>query len=172
MVKKSYALFLIAASFISLAWADETQQAALNHQTAPDCQAPILGEQEQLNLSNYRGKVVYMDFWASWCPPCRISLPLLNELHNELQAEGFEVVAINGDENREDLLRFLQQCPVDFTIAVDPEGKCPQAYEVVAMPSSYLIDRKGIVRHVHQGFRKEDIEAIRQLVRALLAEPA
>jgi len=141
-------------------------------QPAPECRALTLKAQQPLDLSDYRGKVVYMDFWASWCPPCRISFPLLNELHNELRAEGFEVVAINVDENREDLLRFLEQCPVDFTIAVDPEGKCPEAFDVVAMPSSYLIDRKGIIRHVHQGFRKEDIEAIRQLVRALLAEPA
>jgi len=159
-------LLFIAAAFVSNAAAVESGL------SAPECRAATLKEQQPLDLSDYRGKVVYVDFWASWCLPCRISLPLLNELYNELRAEGFEVVAINVDENREDLLHFLQQCPVDFTIAVDPEGKCPEAYEVVAMPSSYLIDRKGIIRHVHRGFRKEDIEAIRQLVRALLAEPA
>jgi thiol-disulfide isomerase/thioredoxin len=166
MLKRSSMLLFIAAAFVSNAAAVEPGL------SAPECRAPTLEEQQPLDLTHYRGKVVYMDFWASWCPPCRTSFPLLNELHNELQAEGFEVVAINVDENREDLLHFLKQCPVDFTIAVDPEGKCPEAFEVVAMPSSYLIGRQGIIRHVHQGFRKEDIEAIRQLVLALLAEPS
>jgi peroxiredoxin len=140
-------------------------------QAAPKCQAPTLKEQKPLDLPSYRGKVVYMDFWASWCPPCRTSFPLLNALHNELQGRGFEVIAVNVDENREDLMHFIEQVPVDFTIAADPDGECPQAYDVVAMPSSYLIDKQGIIRYVHHGFHKKDIGAIRELVLALLAEP-
>jgi thiol-disulfide isomerase/thioredoxin len=115
-------------------------------------------------------KVVYMDFWASWCGPCGQSLPFLNELQSQMKNQGLEVVAVNLDENRQDADEFLAKHPVGLTIAADPEGHCPNAYGVQAMPSSFLIDRHGKVRHIHLGFRPGDRDGLRNHIAALLAE--
>lgn len=124
----------------------------------------------QIDLRQYRGQVVYLDFWATWCPPCKKSMPFLNALRNELNPQGFEIVAVSVDENIEDARRFLQKFPVDYVVASDPDGHCPREYDVKAMPSAYLIDREGIIRYVHLGFRESDEEEIRSQVLQLLAE--
>lgn len=139
-------------------------------QKAPLFKLPRLDASASLELKNYRGKVVYLDFWASWCGPCRKSLPLLNELRAELKGQGFEVIAINLDENPELGKKFLQERPVDYPIGSDTKGVLPQAYGVMAMPTSYLIDRKGVVRKVHEGFRESDMPKIRKEVMELLSK--
>lgn len=111
-----------------------------------------------------------IDFWATWCPPCKKSMPFLSGLRNELLEKGFEVIAINVDENSEEAQRFLNLHPVDYITAFDPTGECPRVFEVQAMPSSYLVDRQGKVRMVHLGYRDEDREGIRKQVEALLGE--
>jgi thiol-disulfide isomerase/thioredoxin len=146
-----------------------TQAIEINAQ-APSCPAMLELENAPLDLQEYRGKVIYLDFWATWCPPCKKSMPFLNTLHNELFNQGFEVIAINVDEDSEDARQLLQQHPVDYAIAMDPSGECPKAYELMAMPSAYLIDRQGIIRNIHLGFRKRDEKEIRDLVITLLAE--
>lgn len=137
---------------------------------APSCPVSANGENSELTLNDYKGKVVYLDFWASWCPPCKESFPLLSGLWKELQDKGLEIVAVNVDEDSQDAAQFLQKHPVPFEIVMDPEGKCPSDYGVMAMPSSYLIDKNGIVRHVHLGFRSGDIGELREKLLALLSE--
>lgn len=139
-------------------------------QPAPTCPVKTFDDKGMLDLSKYKGKVVYMDFWASWCLPCAKSFPFMNELQQELSPRGLEVVAINLDEKRQDAETFLARYPAGFTVAADPEGRCPALFEVKGMPSSYLIDRQGTVRHVHLGFRTEDQPKIRAHIEALLAE--
>jgi thiol-disulfide isomerase/thioredoxin len=139
--------------------------AASEGQLAPAC--PGLSDKD---LAAYRGKVVYLDFWASWCTSCKTSFPMLDQLRRELGDQGFEVVAVNLDENVADAEAFLKKRPVNFDVLYAPDASCPTEYGVTAMPSSYLIDRKGVVRHVHVGFRSSDIIAIRQAVETLLAE--
>ncbi|MCF6250516.1 MAG: TlpA family protein disulfide reductase [Methylococcaceae bacterium] len=134
------------------------------------CSAVIETEQTNMDLQKFRGKVVYLDFWATWCPPCKKSMPFLNALRNELHDQGFEVIAVNVDEDSDDARQFLQQYPVDYLVAMDPTGQCPQQYDVKAMPSAYFIDRKGIIRHIHLGFRERDKQQIRSLILDLLAE--
>lgn len=123
-----------------------------------------------ISLQALKGKVVYLDFWASWCGPCRISLPQLNTLRHELGSQGFEVLAISVDEFEPDALKFLEEFPVDYPVAWDPAGTSPQQYGVLGMPTAYLVDRKGVIRHVHPGFRKGDTEGIRSMVLELLQE--
>jgi peroxiredoxin len=124
----------------------------------------------QFDLHELRGKVVYLDFWASWCTPCAKSFRFLNELDGDLKARGLQVVGINLDEIPEDATGFLTKHPARFTLAADRDFECAKAFDVQAMPSSYLVDRKGMVRHVHLGFRAGESGELRGLVEQLLAE--
>ncbi len=119
-------------------------------------------------MEAYRGKVVYLDFWATWCPPCRKSMPALNKLRNELVSSGFEVVAINLDEKQEDAEQYLKKYPVDYPVIFDSTASCPKVYELKGMPTSYLIDQQGVIQDVHIGYRHGDIKKIRNKVQALL----
>jgi len=138
--------------------------------TAPDCELKHFETQENLNINDLKGKVVYIDFWASWCPTCKKSFPALNKLHEELNSRGFEIFAVNLDEQKQDADAFLRKNPVDFAIAYDARGECPKAYQVMAMPTSYIVDKRGIVREIHLGFKDEDVGKIRTKVLALLDE--
>ncbi len=142
-----------------------------NGQPAPAVDLPNLPiDGSRTSLASLQGKVVYLDFWASWCGPCRLSLPRLNSLRNELGEQGFEVLAINVDEFEEDALQFLQEFPVDYPVVWDNAGHSPQSFGILGMPTAFIIDRKGVVREVHQGFRKSDSDKIRARVVQLLEE--
>jgi thiol-disulfide isomerase/thioredoxin len=140
-------------------------------QAAPVVDLPNLpADGKNTQLSSFRGKVVYLDFWASWCGPCRLSLPRLNTLWKELGEQGFEVLAINVDEFEEDALEFLEQFPVDYRVVRDETGATPEAFGILGMPTAFIIDRQGVVREVHQGFRKSDTDKIRAVLLELLEE--
>ncbi|MCD8523926.1 MAG: TlpA family protein disulfide reductase [Saccharospirillaceae bacterium] len=128
---------------------------------APAFKLPQLTQKGQISLASYKGKVVYVDFWASWCGPCRKSLPMLNELRAELKGQGFEVLAINLDEDVKDARAFLKEFPVSYPTLYDGDGKTPTAFGLRGMPTSYLIDRQGRIQSVHQGFKPSDISKIR-----------
>lgn len=121
-------------------------------------------------LSDYKGQVVYLDFWASWCKPCQRSFPWMNEVHNKLADKGLKVIAINLDVETALADQFLAKLPADFAIAYDPEGESAEAYRVLGMPSSYLIDKKGILREVHQGFFATKVPLYEKQLDVLLAE--
>ena len=114
-------------------------------------------------LDSLRGKVVLVDFWASWCVPCERSFPWMGALYDSLAPLGFEIVAINLDKDRAATDAFLARHPSRFTIAFDPNGKSAEAYQVKAMPSSFVIDRSGAIVLSHRGFdpkKTADIEAL------------
>jgi thiol-disulfide isomerase/thioredoxin len=144
-------------------------------ETAPDFSLPPLRTDDgsaDIKLANLRGKVVYVDFWASWCPPCLVSIPLLNELRDKYVAEGkpFEVLAVNVDSDPEDGIDFLLDEPVNYVVVSDPAGTTPALYKVPGMPTSYLVDASGQVRLVHTGFKRSDIDMIEAEVVKLLEE--
>ncbi len=139
-------------------------------QVAPQCPTALTDSNQPIDLASYRGKVVLIDFWASWCGPCQKSMPFLNALRNEHHQDGFEIIAINVDEDSSDAKQVLQERPVSYPVAFDPKAECPRVFEVKAMPSSYFVDKTGKVRKVHLGFRDSDQAGIRELVSALLAE--
>lgn len=139
-------------------------------QAAPPVQLPELSGAGDVSLESLRGKVVYLDFWASWCGPCRVSFPVLQQLRDELGPDGFEVLAINVDEIESDARQFLSEVPVSYLVVRDGKGVTPKAYGIIGMPTAYLIDRKGIVRQIHQGFRKSDGAQLRAAVVELLGE--
>ena len=124
---------------------------------------------ETVALEALRGQVVYVDFWASWCGPCKRSFPWMNELVQRYGDKGFTVVAVNVDKKAEDAERFLAQTPARFTVVYDPPGATPAAWAVKGIPSSYLVDRGGRIVMVEQGFRDEQKPAVEQRIRDLLA---
>lgn len=138
--------------------------------SVPGCPAVLPGNSEKLDFEAYKGKVLLIDFWATWCPPCKKSMPFINGLRNDRVKDGFEVIAINVDENTADAYRFLEAQPVAYVTAFDASGECPRVFDVKAMPSSYLVDKQGKVRAIHLGYRDEDQDAIRKQVDALLGE--
>lgn len=124
-----------------------------------------------LDLARWHGKVVLVDFWASWCGPCRQSFPWLNEMQAKYGARGLVVVGVNVDREHGEAERFLQETPADFPILYDPQGALAARYEVPGMPSSYVFGRDGALVGRHIGFRKgtrEEREA--ELVRLLGAD--
>lgn len=136
---------------------------------APEFSAPALGGGATITLADHRGKVVYLDFWASWCAPCLTSLPALEKLRQEFPADDFQVIAVNVDRDTEAARRFLARRPVGYPSASDPEGRIPGRFAIETMPTSFLIDGQGVIRHVHRGFRPGDVDDLRERIRALLA---
>ena len=152
-------------------WAKQTTVLApqLLGQPAPDFTLPGLDGQ-MVSLADYRGKVVLLNIWASWCPPCLVSLPKLEEMRQEFPASDFQVVAVNLDRDQAKALRFLSKHPVGYPSAADPEGTLPAQFEVETMPTSFLIDRQGVIRHVHRGFVRDDVDDLRRRIQKLVAE--
>ena len=126
-------------------------------------------EGRTISLDELRGRVVYVDFWASWCGPCRRSFPWMNELQQRYGDRGVTVVAINVDAKREDAERFLRQYPATFAVLYDAAGATPRAYDVKAMPSSYLVDREGRIAGIEHGFLDERRSSLEDAIRRLIA---
>jgi len=142
-----------------------------NEMVAPVFTLPAIANTEDaISLDSLLGNVTYLDFWASWCGPCRLSLPALDELYKELRSEGLQVVAISVDVVEEDSLDFLQRYSVSYPVAIDTAGDIARSYAVSGMPSGYLIDRTGVIRAVHVGFKRGDEEKLRQEIMELLEE--
>lgn len=166
MVKRWLALLLLGVFALPAVAAVQVGQ------SAPQVSLPLLsaGSPGQFSLASLRGKVVYLDFWASWCGPCRLSFPQLEQMRRELGPRGFEVLAVNVDEFEPDALRFLEEVPVSYPVVRDGTGATPASYGILGMPTGYLIDRSGTVRLVHQGYRKSDGAALRESIIELLGE--
>lgn len=140
---------------------------------APDFTLPGVREAEAaVTLRELRGDIVYVDFWASWCAPCLRSLPEVNTLYERYKDQGFSVVAITIDDPVEDALDFLLdlETPLAYNVVLDQTAEVMDQYAVVGMPTSFLIDREGVVRMVHKGFRDGDTELLEEKLTELLAE--
>jgi thiol-disulfide isomerase/thioredoxin len=123
-----------------------------------------------LRLADFKGQVVLLDFWASWCVPCRVSFPALDALHKELGARGFSAVAINVDEQRKNADSFLEVRPHTMPVVFDPKGRAAEAFALPAMPSALILDRAGRVRFRHTGYTEKTITQYRSEILQLLKE--
>lgn len=122
-----------------------------------------------LDLDAHRGKVVVVDFWASWCEPCRRSFPWMNEMQEKYGHEGLLFIGINEDASWEEASRFLEKYPAGFEIIRDDDGLLARQFDVIAMPSSYVFDRKGRLVNRHMGFRTRLTNEYETLIRDLLS---
>lgn len=138
---------------------------------APPCALNHWQSSQAISLAAFRGQVVYLDFWASWCAPCMESLPFLERLQQEFGGRGLQVLGVNLDAERSDAEAFLRQHPVQFTLASNPGAQCPKDFGLAAMPTAYLIDRQGRIRHEHLGFKPSHAAALKAQVEQLLNEP-
>jgi thiol-disulfide isomerase/thioredoxin len=159
---------LLLAAFVALVPVAATDAAELN-QAAPDFTLKSLGG-KNLKLSEMAGNVVLVNFWASWCGPCREEMPLLNALHNKYEPLGFTVLGVNVEENSENAEGFLKNFPVDFPILLDQGNKVSMQYNVIAMPTTVVVDRDGNMRFLHQGYKSGDEATYRQMVKKLVRE--
>jgi thiol-disulfide isomerase/thioredoxin len=160
------ALFALALMLSPCAFALEAGGAV------PDLVVPKLDEPTQtLAFASLRGSVVYVDFWASWCVPCRVSMPALDAIYKRDRAKGFAVVGDNMVVSGVPAKRFLAKVSVTFPLVSDGQDAVAKVFDVKTMPSGYLIDRKGVVRKVHRGFTEETAAALEREIEALLKEP-
>ncbi len=123
-----------------------------------------------VTLSDLRGRVVMINFWASWCGPCRQEMPLLEQIHQRYEPLGFTLLGINVEENSADGQAFIAERPVSFPVLYDPDNGISKLYDVVAMPSTVLIDRQGNVRYLHHGYKPGYEDEYQDQVRALARE--
>jgi thiol-disulfide isomerase/thioredoxin len=136
-------------------------------QTAPEIALKTLAG-ETVKLSALKGKVVLVDFWASWCGPCRESMPVLEKLSKSYKEQGFVVLGVNIDNDAEAARKFLKDLPVSFQVVNDAQKQVAKAYAPPTMPSSYLIDRQGKVHVVHAGFKRSDAAKLEAEIKSLL----
>jgi cytochrome c biogenesis protein CcmG/thiol:disulfide interchange protein DsbE len=169
MLKRPLLILIAALLFIvSLeGLAQDFARALDKGQTAPEIALKTLGG-ETVKLSALKGKVVLVDFWASWCAPCRESMPVLEKLSKSYKDKGFVVLGVNIDNDAEAARKFLKDLPVSFQVVCDAQKQVAKAYAPPTMPSSYLIDRQGKVHVVHAGFKKSDAAKLEAEIKGLL----
>ena len=120
-------------------------------------------------LAPIEGKVVMVDFWASWCVPCRRSFPWMNTMHDKYAQDGLQIIAVNVDKERALADGFLAQTPAHFGLRFDPEGRLAKQFDIQAMPSSYLLDASGNVIATHYGFKLANTSEYEQQIKSALA---
>lgn len=138
---------LLAPMFVMPGLASET--------STPLMLKSVAGKDKPINFQDYAGKVILIDYWASWCGPCRLSFPWMNDMQAKYSDQGFEIIAINLDSDAEAAHEFLAEVPANFTLGFDPEGISAEQMQVEAMPMSYLIDRDGQIRYRLMGFNTD-----------------
>jgi thiol-disulfide isomerase/thioredoxin len=138
----------------------------------PSLSVRSLLEPRTLRTDELRGRVLLVDIWASWCVPCKEELPLLDEVASRLRGLGVEILAVSIDDEREDALRFLRERgrPWTLTFAHDPDKAVPERLQPPKMPTSYVVDRKGVLREIVVGWNPEELPGLEARLRALAAE--
>ena len=158
------AILILICLLVSLA-----SIAATEGEPAPGFSLAELNTGTRYQLSDLQDKVVYLDFWASWCAPCRVSFPEIIQLKQDLADKPFEVIAITVDENPEDAKRFLRRYNVPYPILLDSDGQLAAGYSLPGMPTSFVIDQQGVIQFRHSGFKPGDMTIIQEKIETLLS---
>ena len=123
-----------------------------------------------VSLDDYKGRVVLLNFWATWCPPCKAEMPAMERLHKELYGKGLSIVAIDDFEKREKVEKFLKEYPYTFDILLDPTGKTSEAFKAMMLPTSFIIDKEGNAVGKAVGMREWDSADSKALFMELINE--
>lgn len=137
---------------------------------APNFSLPLLRSGQTITLDAYKGKVVYVDFWASWCMPCRRSFPFLNSLRKKYSEDQFQIIAINLEQETAPALQFLATYPANYPVAVGFNSQVSKDYNVAAMPTAYLIGKDGTIRSKHLGFKDSHEDYLVAVIDKLISE--
>ncbi|HEX9707008.1 MAG TPA: TlpA disulfide reductase family protein [Steroidobacteraceae bacterium] len=159
-------LVALLAAFVAFAW---PAAATDGSPPAPEFRLTDRAGGE-LALSGLKGQVVMINFWASWCGPCRQEFPALDQIYSKYKPMGFQMLAINVESEKADAERFLGQTPVSFPILFDPDNKVSGNYGVSAMPTTFLVDRQGRLRWQHRAYKPGDEAKYIERIRAMLRE--
>lgn len=159
---------LILICFISLIGINLANSASVSG-PAPNFTLKSLSG-KNLKLSEMTGNVVLINFWASWCGPCRQEMPLLNALHNKYEPLGFTVLGVNVEEQVDSARGFISDYPVDFPVLLDNKNRVSKLYNVIAMPTTVVVDRDGNMRFLHKGYKPGDEKEYRKMVKKLIRE--
>jgi peroxiredoxin len=159
----------IIALIFSVLTASSLASGGLEGQMAPDF-ALKSSDGRNLRLSEYRGNVVMINFWATWCGPCRQEMPLLDELYNRYERVGFNLLGVNIDDDSSRAMRMVEELGVDFPVLFDAQKEVSELYEVGAMPVTVIVDRQGMVRFVHHGYKPGYEDKYLDQIRTLLRE--
>ncbi len=137
---------------------------------APAFRLPVLGASSPVSLDQFRGKVILLNFWATWCKPCEDEMPAMDRLYRALQPEGFEMLAVSVDEESEPVETFRQRLGVSFPILLDPRQEVSRLYQTTGFPESLLIDGNGMIVERYVGPRDWDHAAYARRIRRLMKE--
>jgi len=159
---------LVALIFAIFA-ASSLASSGLEGQVAPDF-ALKSSTGENLRLSEYRGDVVMINFWATWCGPCRQEMPLLDELYSRYNRVGFNLLGVNIDDDSRRAMQMVEELGVNFPVLFDARKEVSELYEVEAMPVTVIVDRSGTVRYVHHGYKPGYEDKYLEQIRSLLRE--
>ncbi len=159
----------LLGALLSVFAASSLASSSLEGQSAPDF---VLRSAtgENLRLSEYRGDVVMINFWATWCGPCRQEMPLLDELYGRYQRVGFSLLGINIDDDSRRAMAMVNELGVSFPVLFDEHKEVSKLYQVDAMPVTILLDREGTVRHIHHGYKPGYEQKYLNEIRSLLRE--
>lgn len=171
MLKRTFIATLFAGAVLGAAPLAACAGETLN-KAAPDFTLPVRGQSAPIQLSKLKGQVVMINFWASWCGPCRQEFPILDSMYKKYRPMGFTLLGVNVEPDMKDAEeKFLSKiAPVAFPLLMDKENGVSKLYGVNAMPSTVLVDRKGNVRWLHRGYKPGDENEYLNQVRALLRE--
>ena len=158
-----FLLSLAALAFIVAAGAEELSGAAPNFSLKSR-------SGETVELGDLKGDVVMINFWATWCGPCRKEMPHLEALHQRYKDLGFTLLGVNVEDDQKGALKYLEETPVSFEILFDPANRVSELYDVIAMPSTVMVDREGNMRYMHRGYQSGYENEYQTQIRELLRE--
>ena len=162
---KLFPTLLLAIALVN----SQLSAAAEKNSPAPEFNLPTQNS-ETVSLTSLKGKTVLVNFWASWCKPCRKEIPELVNIFKKYKDQGFEIVGINIDKEKQNATRFMKEFNINYTVAFDPQMNVINRYEAVGMPSSFIVDKNGMIREIVYGFSDKKKKIIETNISGLLAE--
>ena len=161
---------VLAGGFLLVLLGDVAPDPLVRGERVPDFSAPLLDGRQPVHLADQRGRVVLLNFWATWCKPCEDEMPAMQRLYAELHPQGFELLAISVDKTAPEIAAFRDRMGLSFPILLDPEEAVSRLFQTTGYPESLLVDREGVLIERYVGPREWDDRVYVERIRSLLSE--